>query len=141
MKQYRSAKTLLLDNNDYVLVLRRSETHPRAALQLDLPGGMIEKDEDPLDGTVREIFEETKIKISSDQLSMIHEYTHTYENDGVTMERFLYAVRFSQDRPNVETSWEHEEHLWLPVSELTTLEHPVQHQVNEILKEGKLDSI
>ena len=68
----RSAKAVILDANHHALILRRSGTHPHAAFEPDLPGGVIEKQETFEAGVIREILEETGIVADAGGLRLLH---------------------------------------------------------------------
>lgn len=65
--------------------------------QLGMWGGVMEKDETPKEAAVRELFEETRIKISLDQLedAGIDEHFHQYSNgDKAKFKAYRFIVRF-----------------------------------------------
>lgn len=65
--------------------------------QLGLWGGALNDDEEPIDGAIREIFEETGIKLDKEQLEFIetHEHFHEYANqDKAYFKSYRYLVRF-----------------------------------------------
>ena len=132
MARFRSAKVLLFDADDNVLVLRRSGTHPTSAFEADLPGGMIENDESHEDGLIREIFEETQLIVESHHLKRVDLTGFPF----TIMERTLYVVRLDRSRPAIEISWEHDHYDWLPVESVRELEVPVQRQVDKVIKKG-----
>ena len=70
----KSAKIIVLDKANNILVLRRSETHPYWPKHYDFPGGIIEKDEAPEVGVERELIEETGLK--AENISLIYEKKH-----------------------------------------------------------------
>ncbi|MEO6109850.1 MAG: NUDIX domain-containing protein [Candidatus Saccharimonadales bacterium] len=135
MKKFRSSKALLIDADDNVLVLWRSESHPRYAHYPDLAGGMIEDDESHKKGVAREILEETKVVISSKDLVLADMYTHSYHMVFVKMERSLYAVRL-KTRPEISISWEHDRYDWVPLKKVKGLEKSVQKQLDRAIKKG-----
>lgn len=115
MKVYRTVKAALQDKNGNVLLLRRSATHPTQRLHMDLPGGIVEPDEQPVDTLAREIEEETGIKIAQMDLKLFFAYTEDF--DGKNAVRLVYGARIPQSAPNVELSWEHDQYQWLPLEE------------------------
>jgi 8-oxo-dGTP pyrophosphatase MutT (NUDIX family) len=74
------AKLIVLDEAGRVLVLRRSATHPKKALQWDLPGGVVNvaKGERPLSAARREAGEETGLSVGTiyaiGSFTEFHEY-------------------------------------------------------------------
>ena len=102
-----AAKALIRDGQGRILVLYRSETHPRLAHDIDLPGGELEHDESPESGLAREIIEETGlvVRLASDDL--IHSWRSFF---GAT--HMLYEVSVSTEVA-MQISWEHESFVWM----------------------------
>jgi 8-oxo-dGTP diphosphatase len=119
------AKALLLDAADNVLLIHRSSTHPTLAHHPDLPGGIVEADEEPRGALLREIKEEVGLDVTLDQLQLA--YTGTEDWEGDSRIRMLYVVRLRELQPAVVISWEHEDAAWIPLSELPAIEHEYNH--------------
>lgn len=128
MRLIRSAKVVILDKNGDALVLRRSGSHPKEALQPDLPGGVTEDGETFEVGLAREILEETGIVVKPDQLILVYTTTHRYF--GKSVSRLLYAVRLQEVAPHVAISWEHDEFSWQPIGNVKDMEPPYQNGIN-----------
>lgn len=107
----RAAKALIRDSQGKILVLYRSQTHPRLAHDIDLPGGLIEHRESVEIGLAREVVEETGIvlDITRDQLR------HAWR-PRLGRRRFLYEVTHADDL-TVQISWEHESYVWMSENE------------------------
>lgn len=76
--------------------------------QLGLWGGVMEKGESPKKAAVRELFEETRIEISPDQLEEagVDEHVHQYSNgDTAKFKSYRFIVRFDYV-PKVKTDEE-----------------------------------
>jgi len=132
MPLLRSAKILVIDNNNNVLVLRRSETHPTAAFEPDLPGGVVEKGETTEQGAVRELLEETGILL--DISNIVNPSETVKETKGpYEIERDLFVVYIDDEKPEVTLSWEHDQYSWVPIHELKGLEDPTQLAVDDII--------
>lgn len=58
------AKVVIIDDNNLVLMLKRSDYIDKFAGEWDLPGGHIQVGEDFFDGMKREVFEETGLRVS-----------------------------------------------------------------------------
>jgi 8-oxo-dGTP pyrophosphatase MutT (NUDIX family) len=125
MRTILIAKALVLDVQNDVLLMRRSGTHPTLAHHPDLPGGLIEEDEDPTQALVREIKEETGLDVNTDQLKLA--YTGTEDWEGDSRIRMLYVVRIAEAKPKVTISWEHEDASWIPLEKLPAIEHEYNH--------------
>lgn len=107
------AKILIYDAENNVLVLQRGETHPRFALEADLPGGEVEDGEDGTAAVVRETMEETGLTISNSDITLLDERT---SSEGRLQQ--VYTTHIAATTPNVTLSWEHAGSLWVPAKNL-----------------------
>ncbi len=112
-------KVLLLNDKDEMLVLRRNPGHPNFPNHLDFPGGEVEDGESPLDAVHREIIEETGIILPFEDLSLAYE-----EFVSQDVKHILYKATAVSKLPTVKLSWEHQESLWIPLSDFTKMELP-----------------
>lgn len=112
------AKALIHDADGNILILRRSGTHPEYAYQPDLPGGIIEPNEDIVTGLIREIEEEAGVTIDPSLLTVAFENKVAGEYI-----RHLYVARLDTIQPKITISWEHDQHEWLPTDEM--LQKPI----------------
>jgi 8-oxo-dGTP diphosphatase len=124
----RAAKVVIFDANGQVLLLRRSETHPNKALQLDLPGGIVEDNETFEEGVQREVQEETGLKIDAKALNLVYTLTHDYF--GKPVSRLLYSTHVNSVAPEIDISNEHSEYHWVNMSELKGIEQPFQEGID-----------
>lgn len=115
-----SAKTLIFNDEGKVLVLRRSETHPRKPHHTDLPGGLIEQGEYELIGMAREVHEETGITLDANACKLYYACTWITPG-GRSLSMLLYRVQLDHT-PDVTISWEHESYEWLSLDELLARE-------------------
>lgn len=102
------AKLVIIDGRGKYLLLYRND-HPFFGNDPDLPGGIVEKGESPIEGLVREINEEVGITISKTLLKPLYEgtkYSHPF------MHYSLYVAQLDHT-PDVELSWEHGSYEWL----------------------------
>lgn len=107
------AKAFIYDADGNILILRRSSTHPEYAFQPDLPGGIIEIDENIATGLIREIEEEAGITIEPSMLTVAFQ-----DKQVGKYTRHLYTVKLGEVRPKVTISWEHDQHEWLTPKEV-----------------------
>lgn len=103
------AKIVLYDINGNVLKLVRSETHPKYAHEIDMPGGIVEKDETPEYAVIRETHEETGLIIAKNDLRLVKKQLAYW---GAV--EYLYAASIMELKPAVVISWEHESWEWAP---------------------------
>lgn len=116
----RVAKALLLDKNDYFLLLTRGDNHPRLAGFPDLPGGTLETNEEPGHAVLREIKEETGLVLSLDDIDTVYTTTHIIGDKSYPT--IVYAGRIDQEKPAVVLSWEHKAYEWAPLDRLADVE-------------------
>lgn len=141
-----AAKVFIRDDSGSVLLLRRSSTHPRYALQWDIPGGFVEEAE-PYELTLqREVQEETGLALLPDSVRLLYAKTNFYERRGTTGEpetvvRLYYGGRVHGVRPGATISWEHDQATWVAASELSArLVEPFSDAVAFVQEHGLLST-
>ena len=85
-----SLKAVVINNKGEVLILKRSDNDYNRPNGLDLVGGGLDENEDPTEGLIREISEETGLKVEEikpiDVISM-------KENDGCFVVMIAFQVK------------------------------------------------
>lgn len=114
------AKTLLFDNNDRVLILYRSHTHPRYAHHADFPGGEVEAGESSIQAISREIKEETGLVVLPEHIKEAH-----VERVNDELIHVICETQLGVSDPTIELSWEHEGFEWMSVDDLKKSETPL----------------
>lgn len=109
-------KVVVINSNNEVLLLRRSDKTPRAG-GWDLPGGAVDEKEAPEVAAIRETIEETGIVIPGAKIITSDYIAHT---DPWVVLGFSVHV----DNPEVILSWEHDEYTWIPIHEVESTELP-----------------
>ncbi len=114
------AKALLFDSNDTFLALTRGDDHPRLAGLYDLPGGGVNKGEEPGEALIREIKEETGLSLTLQDVRVLYATTHLI--NGRSWPTLLYVARIDERQPVVKLSYEHKAYEWAPLSRLADVE-------------------
>lgn len=103
-------KAIILNSQNKILLMQRSDKlGPK--MQWSLPGGAIDKGEDPEEGIRREIREEAQIEV--DELCPFTSRSYMNDEDFVIILGYISRVQ-SDD---VVLNWEHLQYKWLTVSE------------------------
>jgi 8-oxo-dGTP pyrophosphatase MutT (NUDIX family) len=112
------ARTVILDQDDCLLVLWRADDDDYNPGGPDLPGGGIESDETPRTAAKRELLEESGIVLADDALREI--YTSVQETSEGDRKKRLIRTFFAAcvENPKVKLKPdEHKEFDWLPLDE------------------------
>ena len=105
------AKAVVFDENNDVLLIRRSATDTRRPLQWDTPGGGVDEGEDYVAGVAREIAEEVGIEVATDDLHIVYATSDQGEHGNVVW--IYYVCRVANTTPVL--SEEHDEYKWVPI--------------------------
>ena len=112
-------KAAIKRGNKY-LVLLRSPNAKYFPKHWDFPGGKLDKEEDPIKGIKREIFEETSLKL--DNLKKIGYYEFDFDNIGEKTHKFTIYLAESK-KGSIRISDEHTKFRWVTKSELARLKY------------------
>ncbi len=125
----RAVRLVVLDPTDHVLLFRtRHPEYPEFGNWWELPGGGIDPDETFVDTAVRELFEETGLRIDPAQVGP-PTWTRcaTYKERGRrrVQDEVVMTVRLTEERPDVVVSGQTEYELlcylstrWWPLADL-----------------------
>lgn len=122
MKKIVVAKALVFDDQDRLLLVRRSNTAPRRPLEWDLPGGFVDDDDESYQhACMREIAEETGVQIEHHQLRIVYAESaiDTLVGDSADITWLYFAG--SASNSTVELSYEHDKYTWVTVQKATEL--------------------
>lgn len=113
------AKIVVRNPEGKYLILRSSEwpENPRRSLKPDLPGGMVEEGETPEVGVLRELYEETGLKLIENDLVLAYVGLETRHGD--TFQRHVYFAKTQSS--DVTLSWEHDTYWWMSADEVLKL--------------------
>lgn len=104
-------KAIVLNTEGKILLLKRSEKMKRQGGKWSLPGGSVERLENPKDAITREIQEETQLTVSN-----IHPFEttgHEHEEDFVVVIGYICHT----ENTAVTLNWEHDEYKWVTKEE------------------------
>lgn len=121
-KMMKVSLGVIFNNENNVLLLKRSENTDWCPNCWALVGGKIEKNELPEEGLVREVFEETKIKLNKFKLKRILRIDDVLE--------YLYLCKVNDD--SVELNGEHSIYKWVDINEIKLMDNIVPHLINYI---------
>jgi ADP-ribose pyrophosphatase YjhB (NUDIX family) len=113
----RGAVAIVFIRRDEVLLSKRGIEPYKG--KYDLPGGFIEFNEDPYDAAIREIEEETGVKLSRDNLRLISAYTNLYLPTVTALDLIFVAETWTGDFVATDDS---EALEWKPFSFVETPE-------------------
>lgn len=106
----RIAKLLLKNTSDNTFLVLNRTDHPKYGAEVDLPGGTHEQGEDIEETLVREMFEETGLKVAKEECTLLYRGTGY---SPVGNEHNLYYAESGELPANIVLSWEHSQYRWL----------------------------
>jgi 8-oxo-dGTP diphosphatase len=112
--------TSFLQKGNKVLVLQRARKDLQHKLW-GIPGGKLEKGEHPLSGLIREVHEETKIKIESNRSQLLGTALSCTPCDG-QYGLYIYHTVVSEDCDIIINLDEHYEFRWVTLTEFQSLD-------------------
>ncbi len=116
------AKAVIFDDQNRVLLLKRSKTDERRPGEQDYPGGGVELGEDVTAAVSREIFEEAGLQIEPNTLRLFYTATEQYRSENIVRLLFWAQVH----NPQVKLSFEHDDFHWVAAEKAyDEFPHPV----------------
>jgi 8-oxo-dGTP diphosphatase len=104
------AKALLVNNRGEILFLRRSDTDKDRPGGWDFPGGNVEAGEDPHDGVVREVQEESGVTVTPDSVQLAYA---NLRHGGYGIGCWLLYLAYVPDDTSIALSHEHSHYEWM----------------------------
>ena len=111
----KTSVVLIFNKDDEILIIKRSKTAPWMPNKWSLVGGGVEKNENYLDAAIREVKEETSLKVSS--LKKIDEVFSEKENCNII---FYQTNTFKGD---VKLNFENSKFKWVNKNDYNTYEY------------------
>src|SRR3990172_324527 len=122
-----TSKVIITNSDGDLLVLLRGETAPSRPLKWDLPGGLVEKGERPLEAGKRETEEEAGVKPNS--LAILDgDYTVYRDGFKYPIVSFTYTCSLDNCSGDVRLSYEHKEYKWVSRDEFIALDIPEKYK-------------
>ena len=113
-----STAAFIVNGKGELLVARRGKEPAKDTL--DLPGGFVDNEETAEQGMVREIFEETGLRISADNVAYLFSFPNVYHYSGMdihTLDLF-FVCHVEEDGVVVKAADDAEELAWVPLREV-----------------------
>jgi mutator protein MutT len=129
MAIFATARVLLVNSANELLIVRRSATDPRHAGKWDIPGGRLEPGEDVMTAAIRETEEEIGVAVKNPQLVFGMSKTR-YEGTGT----WIFFLERVENNPKITLSNEHDDYKWVLFAGLPNYtEAPVLLQMHKFL--------
>lgn len=128
------SKVYILNVDNEALVLRRSASDQRWAMDWDLPGGAIELGEDPKLTAARESLEETNLHISPEDLKLLDVSSLSDGQPAITITYFT-----SSYTGTLKLSFEHDDYSWVSLSEMKELQMPTKYKIAANILKDRLN--
>lgn len=117
------AKSVILNEEGRILLLRRSKSDPRRPGEYDFPGGGVDHGEDLAEAAARELHEEAGLDVEPGELTLVYAATQLYTDKQESVTRLLFVARVANNA--VKLSFEHDEYQWQPAEQaLALFPHP-----------------
>lgn len=126
---------MLFDENDNILLIRRSPTDNRRPSQWDVPGGSADSGEEFVKAAAREVHEEVGIEVAADNFRIV------YATSDITGKGNVVWVYFVTRVKNTEPilSDEHDAYQWLSLDDsIDAIEYDRQIKALNYIKQHDL---
>ena len=111
MDNYRNAAKAFIVNDGKLLLLKRRPNDAHKPGAWDIPGGRLERGENPYTGLLRETTEETGLSIDVGRPLDIHHFTR---DDGQQITLMIFECKLVGGE--IKLSEEHTEYMWLDLT-------------------------
>jgi 8-oxo-dGTP diphosphatase len=125
---------IIVNANNKVLLCKRNNDGSLPG-EWSIPGGKLEDNETPIDGAVREFYEETNLKVNSplNLCGMLKRYTRDGKNVKGLMYTFLMEVD-GEMNPDLENAYDGSEHTECGYFSYDELPKPIGVELKRLLK-------
>ncbi len=107
--------TLIYNDDQKVLIVKRSKANDVLSEFWDIPGGTLEDGEDPATGATREAREETGLDIAD--LRLFFEHSNVDSTKNKQFVTLVFAARYPGGEVTLNPE-EHEEYAWIDSAEI-----------------------
>ena len=112
-----STAAFILNENGELLVARRAKEPAKGTL--DLPGGFVDNNENAEEGMVREIMEETGLKVKAAEVKYLFSIPNVYHYSGMDIHTLDLFFRCHVDNEaTVKASDDAADLMWLPLRDI-----------------------
>jgi len=111
-----AVKSLIIDKEGKILIIRREDNDPHKPRVWEFPGGRLKEGENPIDGLIRETKEETDLDIIVLNPLRTHYFTR---EDGQLIIMITYICRLVDDKKiDIRLSKEHTDFRWIGIDNI-----------------------
>lgn len=122
MQKIIVVKAILFNSDGQILLIRRSKTAPRRALEWDFPGGFVDdEDESYKHATLREVAEETGLEVASPGLHLAFTESKIGLEPGEKKDVSWLYMNGKVESTEVKLSYEHDDYKWVSIEEALKL--------------------
>lgn len=135
-----STAAFIINGKGELLVAQRAKEPAKDTL--DLPGGFVDNDENAEQGMVREIFEETGLRISADNVKYLFSIPNVYRYSGMDIHTldFFFLCHIEEEEVVVQAADDAEGLAWVPLREVYVERfglHSIREAVHRFLVEKR----
>jgi 8-oxo-dGTP pyrophosphatase MutT (NUDIX family) len=116
MRKIVIAKALLFNEQGELLLVRRSKTAPRRALEWDFPGGYVDDDDESYQAAcLREVQEEAGLSVVDNHLGLVYTESALGDFGGQYSDVSWLYFKGTATSTDVKLSYEHDDFTWVPL--------------------------
>lgn len=123
----KKASGLTICFEEEILLAKRCETWNGQPISLggywSIFGGAIEDGENPMIAAIRELYEESKIKIDLHQLNYVKDLYSEFKGELTQFSVYFTSLQY---KPDVILNEEHTEYIWYPIGKIEEFPYNIQ---------------
>ena len=130
MEDFRiSVKSFIVSKEEKLFLLKRRDSDSHTPGAWEIPGGRLEKGEDPFEGLKRETREESGLEVSVESPLKVHHFTR---DDGQKITMITFLCRPETNSPCVGE--EHTDYKWADIEKAEEIIHPAFREEIEVYR-------